>query len=139
MLRRAGETAQGLQQLRRACDLAPENPLHWLNLAGSQFADGAVTEARKGFERAVSMAPGHPGGWMGLASCHLHAGEVDEALAASARGLELGPDVGMHVNTRVTVLVRAGRRPEAMDLLESFVTRHPGDAAMRSELLMGLQ
>ncbi len=139
MLRRAGETAQGLQQLRRACDLAPENPLHWLNLAGSQFADGAVTEARKGFERAVSMAPGHPGGWMGLASCHLHAGEVDEALAASARGLELGPDVGMHVNTRVTVLVRAGRRPEAMDLLESFVTRPPGDAAMRSELLMGLQ
>ena len=139
MLRRAGETAQGLQQLRRACELAPDNPLHWLNLAGAQFADGAVTEARKGFERAVSMAPGHPGGWMGMASCHLHVGEVDEALAASARGLELGPDVGMHVNTRVTVLVRAGRRPEAMDLLESFVARHPGDATMRSELLMGLQ
>jgi predicted O-linked N-acetylglucosamine transferase (SPINDLY family) len=45
----------------------------------------------------------------------------------------------MHVNTRVTVLVRAGRRDEAMDLLESFVARHPADAAMRSELLMGLQ
>jgi predicted O-linked N-acetylglucosamine transferase (SPINDLY family) len=139
MLRRAGETAQGMQHLRRACDLAPDNPLHWMNLAGTQFADGAVAEARKGFERAVAMAPGHPGGWMGMASCHLHAGEVDEALAASARGLELGPDLGMHVNTRVTVLVRAGRRAEAMALLESFVARHPADAAMRSELLMGLQ
>ncbi|MFZ4723471.1 MAG: tetratricopeptide repeat protein [Phycisphaerales bacterium] len=139
MLRRAGEPAQGLQQLRRACELAPDNPLHWLNLAGSQFADGATAEARTCFERAVAMAPGHPGGWMGMASCHLQAGEVDEAIAASARGLELGPDVGMHVNTRVTVLVRAGRRDEAMDLLESFVARHPADAAMRSELLMGLQ
>jgi predicted O-linked N-acetylglucosamine transferase (SPINDLY family) len=110
-----------------------------MNLAGSQFADGAVAEARKGFERAVAMAPGHPGGWMGMASCHLQAGEVDEALETSARGLALAPDVGMHVNTRVTVLVRAGRRGEAMELLESFVARHPADAAMRSELLMGLQ
>jgi predicted O-linked N-acetylglucosamine transferase (SPINDLY family) len=139
MLRRAGEPLQGLQQLRRACELAPGNPLHWMNLAGSQFADGAVAEARKGFERAVAMAPGHPGGWMGMASCHLQAGEVDEALETSARGLALAPDVGMHVNTRVTVLVRAGRRGEAMELLESFVARHPADAAMRSELLMGLQ
>ncbi|MBM4006991.1 MAG: tetratricopeptide repeat protein [Planctomycetes bacterium] len=139
MLRRAGETMQGLQQLRRACDLAPDNPLHWLNLAGSQFVDGATAEARKGFERAMAMAPGHPGGWMGMASCHLQLGEIDEALATSARGIELGPDMGMYVNTRVTVLVRAGRRDEAMALLESFVARHPSDAAMRSELLMGLQ
>jgi predicted O-linked N-acetylglucosamine transferase (SPINDLY family) len=139
LLRRSGDLTQGLQHLRRACDLAPQNPLHWLNLAASQFADGATAEARKGFERAVAMSPGHPGGWMGMASCHLQAGEVDEALAASARGLDLAPDVGMHVNTRVTVLVRAGRRAEAMDLLEGFVARHPADAAMRSELLMGLQ
>ena len=139
LLRRSGESSQGLQHLRRACDLAPGNPLHWLNLAASQFADGATREARAGFERAIALAPAHPGGWMGMASCHLSAGEVEEALRASERGLALAPDVGAHVNTRVTVLVRAGRRDEAMDLLASFVARHPADAGMRSELLMGLQ
>ena len=139
LLRRAGDPTQGLQHLRRACDLAPQNPLHWLNLAASQFADGLSRDARAGFERAIALAPDHAGGWMGLANCDLLAGDVDEALRSSARGLDLAPDVGMHVNTRVTVLVRAGRRAEAMDLLEGFVARHPADAAMRSELLMGLQ
>jgi predicted O-linked N-acetylglucosamine transferase (SPINDLY family) len=139
LLRRAGDPAQGLQHLRRACDLAPQNPLHWLNLAGAQFADGMAREARTGFDRALSLAPEHPGGWMGLASCQLQAGDVEAALESSARGLALAPDSGMYVNTRVTVLVRAGRRAEAMDLLEAFVARHPADALMRSELLMGLQ
>jgi tetratricopeptide (TPR) repeat protein len=71
----AGQTAEALQLLERAHELAPEDPRIDLGLASLQLHLGNQDAAKRGFERALSFDPNLGGAHIGLGQIALWRGD----------------------------------------------------------------
>ena len=136
LLQRAGDLEQSLHYLQRGVELLPGEPIHHHNLATALLAAGRVQQAIDIWKRTLQMAPNLELAWMGLLNGYLEAGDSAKAIEAGERGLACTPDWPDLVANHATALERAGRLEEAIDALERFLERHPGEHLLRSNLLL---
>lgn len=73
---------------RRATELEPHLPWHWLRWARLERGLGRIDEARNLVERAVAEEPRFVRGWLLLARLELDMGRTDAAHEALARAVE---------------------------------------------------
>ena len=139
LLFRAGDVEQSIHFLRRGVELLPREPVHHHNLANVLLRAGQVPEAVKCWNAALALQPDMAMAWMGLASAHFAADDTTRAIEAGERALALAPEWMDLVRNHSNALARAGRVDQAVALLRGFLARHPGEADLRSNLLLDLQ
>ncbi len=110
--------------LRRATELAPQDPNVWHQLAQALHADDDNVAALDAVDHALSLdhdhAPAHF--TRGLVVVHTDPGV---AAAAFARAAELGHQPLQATTNRATCLAMIGRRDEALQILADLTAAHP--------------
>lgn len=123
---------------RTLAELRPEDPAVLAGLAAVLAGSGSPEEALALFERAAALAPDHPGVVLGQAAVLEQLGRIDAALAAlrDARPRGADPDIGARC---ARLLVRLGRRTEALAELDAVLASAPDDAALWIERAVLMQ
>jgi tetratricopeptide (TPR) repeat protein len=115
--------------LRRAIELAPDQPRQRFNLANILETTGRADEAGVQFQRYVEMAPDDAMGHLNY-GIHLEKrGEFPAALAEATRALELDPSLTLALLTRARSLEQLGRRDEAIAAVDELARRNPAAQA----------
>ncbi len=115
--------------LRRAVELAPDQPRQRFNLANVLEITGRSDEAGEHFARYVEMAPDDAMGHLNY-GIHLEKrGDYPAALAEATRALELDPSLTPALLTRARSLEQLGRRDEAVAAVDELARRNPAAQA----------
>jgi non-specific serine/threonine protein kinase len=117
-----GNLAAAVRFLNRALDLDPNDTdtlwfLAWFHL----WLTGQPREAMRAARRHMEVDPGAPMGQALIGMVHLVEGRFDEALLVLQ---DIPDEFPMFVGTRASALAAAGRKEEAIRLLESL---EPGE------------
>jgi tetratricopeptide (TPR) repeat protein len=121
----ADQTDSAEIALRRAVELAPDQPRQRFNLANVLEITGRSDEAGEQFGRYVQLAPEDPMGHLNY-GIHLEKrGEFAQALAEATRALELDNSLTAAVLTRARSLEQLGRRDEAVAAVDELARRNP--------------
>jgi tetratricopeptide (TPR) repeat protein len=91
-LRRHGQIGRALSSLRRATELAPDDPEFWCYLAETHVEDEEHAAAIPCWERAIALSPERPEGHVGLGAAFFDEGRFAEATDCFRRAQELRPD-----------------------------------------------
>jgi len=86
------------------------------------------------YHRYITLEPNDPWGYMAAGDVLSQLGRTREALEEYDRAARLAPAERDVAVGRARTLNRAGRREEAALMLESWLSDHPDDAAVRSDL-----
>jgi TolB-like protein/tetratricopeptide (TPR) repeat protein len=112
-----------VQQLRRAVELDPLSISYRLSLtSGLWFTgdyEGGIVEARK----ILELEPDNPGALYSLGFASVLNGDQEQGIAALERALELRPDYPFNAPGLAWAYARAGRRAEALELLDQVEAR----------------
>lgn len=135
---RQHRTADRVKAARRLCELDPHNAEACLDLGYALYVeneyDAAVAQLRRGLE----LDPRQGWGWGILGSTLLALELPSEAVEALTRSRELRPDIGWSRGDLTDALILAGRRAEALAMVEEALASDPSEARMielRLELL----
>lgn len=114
----AGRLDAAAEALRRATELAPEQPGPWSKLGILQLARGEPEDAERSLQRAVALDPADRFAHQRLGMLYEEGGDLDQAIHHYRRGLEgTGPEyLGVAVNL-ADLLNRTGRPQEAIEVL----------------------
>jgi tetratricopeptide (TPR) repeat protein len=86
------EPQEGVNELRRAVELNPQNAKYWMDLGAGCDSTGDTACADQAFERARVLSPGSPRIHWFLGNHYLQADRIDEALPVFRHLLEMSPD-----------------------------------------------
>jgi Flp pilus assembly protein TadD len=114
---------------------SPGNGRAWMNYGVALMARGTADPARRAFLRAQQLTPTYPFVEVNLGVLE---GWVGDGIAAERhfrRALELGPADPTSYEFYASWLVKQGRAPEAIPLLETAVRLAPGGAQPRARLM----
>lgn len=115
--------------LRRAVELAPEQPRQRFNLANVLEISGRTQEAGEQFARYVQLAPDDAMGHLNF-GIHLEKrGEYARALAEATRALAIDSTLTPALLTRARSLEQLGRREEAAAAVADLARLNPGAKA----------
>lgn len=113
--------------------LAPESHLGYKGLGSVALAEGNLSEAEAQLERALSFSPDDPAILNSLALTRMRGGRLDEALGLFERLSVEHPDLLEPAVGHAEALLRAGRSPEALVILDSILAsgdREPHELAI---------
>jgi len=119
--RRAGD--EGLQAIARARELDPLSRISNTLEAGYLIGRGQRDAGLARLNKALEIDPDFWPAQLLLASVHQAAGEIDRAIAAAQRAEQLSEGSAQAVARLGTVLALAGRRAEAVGVLERLMAR----------------
>ena len=131
LLAESGRAREALDEFRRAAELDPENPRFLANLAGAYAQLQRWDEAGAEYERACAASPSS-GMYLKLGSVYRRLGQPERALAAFRRARDLGDDGSAPFLGMALAKAEMKRIPEAIELVQQGLGRHPQDAALRS-------
>jgi tetratricopeptide (TPR) repeat protein len=115
--------------LRRAVELAPDQPRQRFNLANVLEVSGRSDEAGEHFRRYVAMEPDDAMGHLNY-GIHLEKrGDYAGALSEATRALELDSSLTPALLTRARSLEQLGRREEAVVAVDELARRNPAAQA----------
>jgi len=83
-------------------------------------APGKLKVAQQVLEEAVRLAPEDPGVYYSLGMIYSHSNRPDDAILALRHAIDLEPQAGESYQTLAQVLLKAGRRHEASEMLTTF-------------------
>ncbi|MDQ2645906.1 MAG: tetratricopeptide repeat protein [Myxococcota bacterium] len=132
-LQRNGRTEEAESLLRQVIATNAQQHAALFALGVLLFQTGRLEEARQYLERAASIESA-PRYLTGLGEVLHQLGKLDLAAEAFGRILEREPDYPDARLNLATVLIDAGIRREAIDLLEEALARGPDGARLRSTL-----
>ncbi len=109
----SGRLHEAIAHLRRACALAPQQPLYHANLGEMCRLAGLVDEAVAEGRTAVELQPAYPGAWSNLGIALFDKERFEEALECLDRALALQDNFAMGHSNRGNALQRLKRFREA--------------------------
>ncbi|MBL8727889.1 MAG: tetratricopeptide repeat protein [Planctomycetes bacterium] len=143
-LQRRGRHAEGIDLLRKALAIAPDDAfvagslgtvLIGAHLAeGGKAGDPRVREAEDLLRRALATRPRKGSFWNSLGLVLRQTGRFAEAEAAFRRAIEFDPKHTSTFFLRAEMLERIGRAAEIRPMFEDLVAARPRDAALRVRL-----
>lgn len=134
-----GETDEAVLALRHALRLRPDLLEAHLNLGSALNAQKRTGEALDAFNAALALQPGHAGALTGIAQCLAEQGRLSQALDAYRGALHSDPRFPAAYVNLGGALLEAADVEGAIATLREGLQRHPGNAALRSNLLLALQ
>jgi Tfp pilus assembly protein PilF len=132
MLRVGG--VAGLALAVAACAATAPERLRDLNEDGVHlYQQGSYAQARASFQAALDLKPGDPSLLYNLGQCYDHLGQTERAEQVYRQILERQPNHAECRHALTALLVRTGRRPDAVRMVEDWLRRQPDLAAAYAE------
>jgi len=120
-----GRPAEAITLLEAARHVAPDNRTALFNLGRLYNDQRQFASTIPILERLTALEPRDAEAWNNLGVARLELGKLDDAGQAFMSALSADPDLVPAVANLAQVLVRQGRREEAMGVLQSFLDRRP--------------
>jgi tetratricopeptide (TPR) repeat protein len=138
---RTGRTDSGLELLRRAVEMRPEESLYWNNLAAACLAIERSQEAVDAVRKALALDPKNFMAWQNLALGLRDLGDRAGAIDAFDRAAALGSLDASGLATWGECLGALGRFPEAEAMVQRAMAMSVNDPAILTLLgwLLGEQ
>ena len=114
-LSRENRLAEAIDAFRAAADLAPDNPLMWLNLAAALDKAGALQPALESLERSLALADQQPEAWLLLGSIKTRMADLAGAESAYREALRLDSHTPLGWQCLGLVKQERGNLAEAVD------------------------
>ncbi len=133
-LMRAGRLEEGIEQLRLAVEMDPDDFLARHNLAGGLVLAGREEEGLVEYRKTVEINPSYRNARYNLATLLARRGDLEEAAAEFEAAYQIDPEDEIARLEWATALALLGRRAEALELLEELVAEHPDLAKARLHL-----
>lgn len=130
-----GDSAAGIDCLRRVAEVAPESPEIQANLSAALARTEDLTGAIDGYRRAVALRPEFAEAWNNLALLLKALTRYDEAGDCCRSGLEAAPRHAALHHTLCGVLFEQGRVDEAIAEARMALAIDPNAASAGSDLL----
>ena len=133
LLASAGKTEQAETELRRAIELAPQQPETWLSLANFLMSNNRGEEARKTVQESQIQLPEDRRN-MAIAQGYEIVGDrqlADQSYKAALDAAPNDPRTQRHV---AAYYVRTGRNDLAKPLIDSLLTLKPSNATERESV-----
>ena len=130
----AGDGDLALEFLRRACDLAPRDPIFRKNLAAVLEAKHRYTDAARVYVEALRHWPNDPELYTRTAAALRHAGMTDRAHEMLQKALQLSPTHAPAHHALAGMLAEAARLDEALHHREQAAKAAPDNRAYRIAL-----
>jgi Tfp pilus assembly protein PilF len=119
-----------LALLAGACAQTTHERLRELNEDGVHlYEQGSFDHARETFQLALSLQPGDPHLLYNLGRCHDQLGHLERAEQIYRQCLQAAPDHAECRHALVVLLAGHGRRPEAGQLVQTWLARDPRRAS----------
>lgn len=112
---------EGIDALRRAAELSPENPGAWMTLGLALRAQGDLAGAADSYHQALDLSPDYATAWTTLGEILKRMAKVEDALAALRKALALDDMEGHAVVILADILAEQGDVTGATDELWAFV------------------
>jgi len=124
-LAHAGRTEEGLRELTRARDIDPTNALAWLNLGTVHLMAGRLEDARAALGAALEREPTLSRAHTSLGVVAARRQDAAAAILHWKRAVELNPGEYDALFNLGTLLLKEGRRTEAVAYLDRFARDAP--------------
>ena len=132
---RSGQTGKAIEQFRAALELAPDNAAIGVSLAEALGAQGRNDLATGVYRESLKKSPGNPALQNGLAwRLATAGGNLTEAAEFARRALTLQPDNLSFLDTWGMIILKSGRKDEAVRVYRDIVSRDPKSVAYRTHL-----
>ncbi len=131
---RLGDPVAAERSFRRAIELVPGFAPAYVNLADHLRTRARDPEGEQVLRRGLEHAPRDGGLWHGLGLNLARQKRYADAVAPLRKAAELEPERARYAYVLGVALDSLGRLPEARDVLERALTRHPGDPELRAAL-----
>ncbi|MFM7076085.1 MAG: tetratricopeptide repeat protein [Planctomycetaceae bacterium] len=129
---RSGRASEALAVRRAWCAARPEDAAAWFGLAEAAAAAGDTGGAEEALARLATVAPDHAGG-LALSARLVSKRDPAAALVQARRAVEIDPSAA-HEYVLADMLLRNGRRDEAIRALRRAVALAPDDPRYRATL-----
>ncbi|HUG11815.1 MAG TPA: tetratricopeptide repeat protein [Opitutaceae bacterium] len=131
---REGRTAEGIELLRRAIEISPNDVSARFQLGTLAFKEGDIATAREQLLRCTTLAPGFSDGWAWLSDLQARQGEMQASERTLAEGLRNCPQSpGLHL-MRARRSRDAGRTGEAIVSFQTSARLRPNEPDAYLEL-----
>ena len=131
---RDGRTAEGLELLRRAIEISPDDVSARFQLGTLALNQGDIATAREQLQRCTKLAPDFSDGWAWLSDLQARQGEKQASERTLAEGLRNCPQSpGLHL-MRARRSRDAGRTGEAIVSFETSARLRPNEPDAYLEL-----
>ncbi|MGA3186788.1 MAG: FG-GAP-like repeat-containing protein [Bryobacteraceae bacterium] len=121
------DSAEAEKLLRRAMESDPKNADAADQLGLVLASQGRAAEAKELFQRAISLDREHAGAINNLGVLYVKLGQTNDAIAAFRYGIDAVPDDATLYLNLGRLYLSLGQRDKARDVMQSLLTRKPGD------------
>ena len=137
---RQGDRTRALAELRRACELAPDNALYPANLSSALTETGDYIGAEQAARTALLIAPERAASWHGLGNALTGQKRWLEAAEAYERAATLDPNLPNCDRTAADAWQRAGKPDRALQRFLRLATGVQGrdDPVLLAEMAKSL-
>lgn len=129
-----GKIDESISHLTRAAELAPKSVEIHENLGKAFYRAGRTADAITEFRKEAQARPGDPDTLFRLASALYAAGQTHRSTMAARAALKLKPDFQEAEYLLVRVLLFRKKLVEAIDIMEGYLQRYPGDLRILTAL-----
>ena len=135
-LARMGRLAEAVDQYEQALRIDPGYPDAHDGLATAWVRMGRLSDALEQYQKAIALKPDFAAAQNNLATTLARMGRLNEAIGHYQAALRLNPlDAEAHLNLGIALAGIPGRRPEAVDQVETALRLRPDDPRAREVLL----
>lgn len=124
-LLQSGNSAEALNALERAVEIAPHEAKYHNNLGSTLVALGRDAEAKAAFAQSAAIAPDYAEAVYNLGVIDYRAGRLTEAEAFFRRAIEIDPTHAEALNNLGAILQERGQLLPALESFEAAVTARP--------------
>ena len=137
-LRQEGKLDESMAEIKKAQELDPLSPVINLNVAEVLLLLHRPEEAIDQLKKTIELDPIYPGAHMSLGLMYSYQGRFDEALNELKKAREiLGPDDPLGLGPLGNVYARAGKKQEALKILNQLQTlsEHRSNLALQAAMV----
>jgi serine/threonine protein kinase/tetratricopeptide (TPR) repeat protein/TolB-like protein len=122
---RTGRSAEAVEEMRRAVDLAPNSDEGFRRLAAAYLRSGQKNEAISAYQKAIQLAPYYWTNYNALGSAYYELGDYNRALTAYQQVIELAPDISFGYENVGAVCFSQGKFKEAIPYFQKALAMTP--------------
>jgi predicted TPR repeat methyltransferase len=126
-----GEKSRGIELLRKSLASAPGNAHAWMNLGNMLMGTGEPERGAEAYQRATDLAPDLWQAWMNRAVCLRQLRRIDGAAECLKTTIRLKPDHSAAYERLGTILYRAGKSEELVELYRGWLQHDPDSPTAR--------
>ncbi|MDA7946644.1 MAG: tetratricopeptide repeat protein [Hyphomicrobiaceae bacterium] len=129
-LHELGQAEEALKHFDQAVAAEPRHAEAHASKAYVLRMMGRIPDAIQSYKTSLDLSERNAKAWVGLGSCLQEVNKLEDAFTAHRNGMAVDPDYPDAASNLADVLVQMDRPEDAIRACDTYLSRHPGDAAV---------